>query len=360
MEVAGKYLTESDYPGTPSPLDVALIQMCEKKRFLDFIHNFIVFDAGVEQLCRHNQFFGVRATQPFVKKREGGIIWQTQSSGKSLVMVWLAKWIREHVTDPRVLIITDRTELDEQRVFKGVYEDIYRTDSGADLVTVLNTTKPWLICSLIHKFGGEKKKDGDDGDADEFIKEMKKALPPGFKPKGNLFVFVDECHRTQSGKLHKSMEEILPGAVFIGFTGTPLLKADKQQSIEVFGGYIHTYKFDEAVKDGVVLDLLYEAREIDQSITSQKKIDEWFDLKTKGLTDLAKAQLKQRWGTMQKVFSSRSRLANIAADILMDLRSATGWPAGAVTRCWCPAAFTRRANSSSCLIKPTCTASAPS
>jgi type I restriction enzyme R subunit len=320
MEVAGKYLTESDYPGTPSPLDVALIQMCEKKRFLDFIHNFIVFDAGVEQLCRHNQFFGVRATQPFVKKREGGIIWQTQSSGKSLVMVWLAKWIREHVTDPRVLIITDRTELDEQieRVFKGVYEDIYRTDSGADLVTVLNTTKPWLICSLIHKFGGEKKKDGDDGDADEFIKEMKKALPPGFKPKGNLFVFVDECHRTQSGKLHKSMEEILPGAVFIGFTGTPLLKADKQQSIEVFGGYIHTYKFDEAVKDGVVLDLLYEAREIDQSITSQKKIDEWFDLKTKGLTDLAKAQLKQRWGTMQKVFSSRSRLANIAADILMD------------------------------------------
>jgi len=147
---------------------------------------------------------------------------------------------------------------------------------------------------------------------------MKKALPPDFKPKGNLFVFVDECHRTQSGKLHEAMKEILPGAVFIGFTGTPLLKADKQKSIEIFGRYIHTYKFDEAVKDGVVLDLRYEAREIDQSITSQRKIDEWFDLKTKGLTDLAKAQLKQRWGTMQKVLSSRSRLENIAADILMD------------------------------------------
>ena len=112
---------------------------------------------------------------------------------------------------------------------------------------------------------------------------------------------MDECHRTQSGDLHEAMKAILPNAMFIGFTGTPLLKADKQKSIEVFGRYIHTYKFDEAVKDGVVLDLRYEARDIDQNITSQAKIDQWFEAKTKGLTDLAKAQLKQRWGTMQKV-----------------------------------------------------------
>jgi type I restriction enzyme R subunit len=301
-------------------LDRALLQLCNKARFLELIHDFIVFDAGVKKLCRHNQYFGVRAAQPFVQKREGGIIWHTQGSGKSLVMVWLAKWIREHVTDPRVLIITDRTELDEQieKVFKGVNEDIYRTDSGVDMIATLNATKPWLLCSLIHKFGTKKNSD-EEGDADEFIAQMKQALPPDFKPKGNLFVFVDECHRTQSGKLHEAMKEILPGAVFIGFTGTPLLKADKQKSIEIFGRYIHTYKFDEAVKDGVVLDLRYEAREIDQSITSQRKIDEWFDLKTKGLTDLAKAQLKQRWGTMQKVLSSRSRLENIVADILMDM-----------------------------------------
>ena len=109
--------------------------------------------------------------------------------------------------------------------------------------------------------------------------------------------------------------------MFIGFTGTPLLKADKQKSIEVFGRYIHTYKFDEAVKDKVVLDLRYEARDIDQSITSQKKIDQWFEAKTKGLTDLAKAQLKQRWGTMQKVLSSQSRLEKIVADILMDMET---------------------------------------
>ena len=217
-------------------------------------------------------------------------------------MVWLAKWIREHVTDARVLIITDRTELDEQieKVFKGVNEEIYRTKSGADLIATLNATTPWLICSLIHKFGG--KEDGEEvGDIAGYIEEVKKALPPDFKAKGNLFVFVDECHRTQSGELHEAMKAILPNAMFIGFTGTPLLKADKQKSIEIFGRYIHTYKFDEAVKDGVVLDLRYEARDIDQSITSQAKIDQWFEAKTKGLTDLAKAQLKQRWGTMQKV-----------------------------------------------------------
>ena len=117
------------------------------------------------------------------------------------------------------------------------------------------------------------------------------------------------------------MKAIMPSAMFIGFTGTPLLKADKQKSIEVFGRYIHTYKFDEAVKDGVVLDLRYEARDIDQHITSPAKIDQWFEAKTKGLTDLAKAQLKQRWGTMQKVLSSQSRLEKIVADILMDMET---------------------------------------
>lgn len=134
-------------------------------------------------------------------------------------------------------------------------------------------------------------------------------------------MFVDECHRTQSGALHEAMKAILPNAMFVGFTGTPLLKADKKRSIEVFGRYIHTYKFDEAVKDGVVLDLRYEARDIDQSVTSQQKIDQWFEAKTKGLTDLAKAQLKQRWGTMQKVLSSRDRLEKIVADIMLDIKT---------------------------------------
>ncbi len=138
-----------------------------------------------------------------------------------------------------------------------------------------------------------------------------------------IFVFVDECHRTQSGKLHRAMRALdrSPVALRVGFTGTPLPKRDKQKSIEVFGPYIHTYKYDEAVRDGVVLDLRYEARDIDQSITSQAKIDQWFEAKTSGLTDLAKAQLKQRWGTMQKVLSSQDRLGKIVADILLDMET---------------------------------------
>ena len=315
------YLNWKEASASENLLDRALVSLCSKARFLELIHDFILFDAGVKKLCRHHQYFGVRAAQEHSKRREGGIIWHTQGSGKSLVMVWLTKWIREHVKNARVLIITDRTELDEQieKVFLGVNEEIYRTKSGADLIATLNATKPWLICSLIHKFGG--KEDGEEvGDIDKYIEEVKKALPADFKAKGDLYVYVDECHRTQSGKLHEAMKGILPGAIFIGFTGTPLLKADKQKSIEVFGGYIHTYKFDEAVKDGVVLDLRYEARDIEQWLGSQKKIDEWFEANTKALTPLAKAELKKRWGTMQKVFSSHSRLDMIVQDILMDFK----------------------------------------
>ena len=301
-------------------LDRQLSQLCNKERFLELIHNFIVYDSGIKKLCRQNQYFGVRAAQEFIKRREGGIIWHTQGSGKSLTMVWLTKWIRENRPDARVLIITDRTELDEQieKVFTGVNEQIYRTSSGADLIAKLNAPSPWLLCSLIHKFSG---KEGDEevGNVSAYLDEVKKSLPPDFVAKGDLTVFVDECHRTQSGELHKAMKALLPNAVFIGFTGTPLLKADKQRSFEVFGQYIHTYKFNEAVKDGVVLDLRYEARDIDQNITSQAKIDQWFEAKTQGLNDLAKAQLKQKWGTMQRVLSSQSRLEKIVADILLDM-----------------------------------------
>jgi type I restriction enzyme R subunit len=296
-------------------LDQHLLQFCEKARLLEFIHDYIVFDAGIKKLCRPNQFFGVKAAQQFIQRREGGIIWHTQGSGKSLTMVWLAKWIRENQTNARLLIITDRTELDEQieKVFKGVDEQIYRTQSGKDLLNKLNDTTPWLLCSLIHKFGRN-----DEKDVEEFIEEIEK--PADFKPKGNLFVFIDECHRTQSGDLHKAMKEILPNALFIGFTGTPLLKTDKRRSIEVFGRYIHTYKFDEAVKDGVVLDLLYEARDVDQKVTDQKGIDEWFEVVTRGMNDLPKAELKQKWGTMQKILSTKDRLQKIAFDIIKDFK----------------------------------------
>ena len=315
------YLTwkEEDDPGTiANPLDRALVHLCSKARLLEIVHDFLVYDAGTKKVCRPNQYFGVKAAQARVRERRGGIIWHTQGSGKSLVMVWLAKWIREHVADPRVLIITDRTELDEQieKIFLGVDEEIARTKSGRDLIAHLNSPKPWLICSLIHKFGAH-----EEGDIDRYIEDVRRNLPTGFAPKGELFVYVDECHRTQSGKLHRAMKAILPEAMFIGFTGTPLLKRDKSTSLEVFGPYIHTYKYDEAVRDGVVLDLRYEARDVDQTLTSQAKIDQWFAAKTKGLTDVALAELKKRWGTMQRVLSSKSRLEKIVGDIMLDMET---------------------------------------
>ena len=302
-----------------NPLLRELGQVCNKPRFLEIIHDFIVFDAGTKKTCRHNQYFRVRAAQEHIARRQGGIIWHTQGSGKSLTMVWLAKWIREHVEDARVVLITDRTELDEQieKVFKGVNEEIYRTKSGTDLVQVLDDSEQWLIASLIHKFG--RGDEATDKDIESFLADIRSSLPKGFHAKGDIFVFVDECHRTQSGKLHEAMKALLPEAMLIGFTGTPLLKKDKRKSIEVFGPYIHTYKFDEAVSDQVILDLRYEARDIDQQLTSQHKIDQWFEVKTQGLTDLARAQLKQRWGTIRKVTSSRDRLAKIVDDILVDM-----------------------------------------
>ena len=300
-------------------LDKHISLLCEKERFLEIIHDFVVFDKGVKKLCRPNQYFGIKAAQTNVKTKQGGILWHTQGSGKSLTMVWLTKWIRENVKDSRVLIITDREELDDQieKLFIGVDENIYRTKSGRNLIEVLNHKTEMLVCSLVHKFG----RGSEDGDYESFIEDLKASLTSDFKAKGDIYVFVDECHRTQSGKLHDAMKTILPDALFIGYTGTPLLKKDKQKSIEVFGPYIgNPYKFDEAVEDGVVLDLLYEARDVEQFVTDQQSIDEWFDAETKGLTDVAKVELKKRWGTMQKVLGSRSRLEKIVFDIIKDFK----------------------------------------
>jgi len=299
-------------------LDKHITQLCEKSRLLEIIHDFIIFDGGNKIVCRPHQYFGVKASQAKILNRDGGIIWHTQGSGKSLTMVWMAQWIRENVTDSRVVVITDRTELDTQitRVFNDAEEPMQRATSGADLIDKLNKHEIPLISSLVHKFGLR-----EDGEVEDFLKDIQKHLPKNFKAKGDIYVFVDECHRTQSGRLHSAMKAILPNAMFIGFTGTPLLKKDKATSLETFGPFIHTYKFDEAVADKVVLDLRYEARDIDQQITDQDSIDEWFDAKTRGLNDLAKIELKKRWGTMKQVLSSRDRLEKIATDIFKDFQT---------------------------------------
>jgi type I restriction enzyme R subunit len=293
-------------------IDKYLLKMCEKARLVELMRDFVVFDGGVKKLPRAHQYAAVKAAQRHARDYRGGIIWHTQGSGKSIVMVLLAKWILENLPKARVLIVTDRDELDKQieGVFRGGGEAISRTQSGADLMAQLGQPRPRLLCSLVHKFGHR----GVD-DFDAFIEELKQQPSPAV---GELFVFVDECHRTQTGKLHKTMKALLPGAVFIGFTGTPLLKNDRQTSLEVFGGYIHTYKFGEAVQDGTVLDLVYEARDIPQELGSQEKIDQWFEAKTKGLNDWQKAALREQWGTMQKVLSSRSRMERVVEDIVFD------------------------------------------
>jgi len=300
-------------------LDQHIVQLFNKGRFLELIHDFVTFDRGQKKLCRPHQYFGIKAAQNRIKRREGGIIWHTQGSGKSLTMLWLTKWIRGNIDDARVLIITDREELDEQieKVFKGVNESIVRTKSGKDLVEKLNTSIPWLLCSLIHKFANRQ----NENDVEGFVDDLKQHLPPDFSAKGNIFCFVDECHRTQSGDLHRAMKAILPNALFIGFTGTPLLKTEKKTSIETFGSFIHKYRFDEAVKDKVVLDLRYEARNIEQKVDATESIDLLFETKTSGLSAYAKAELKQRWGTMKNVFSSKGRLDKIVADIFTDMET---------------------------------------
>ncbi len=293
-------------------LDKYLLKMCRKDRLIELMHDFVLFDGGVKKLPRAHQYFGVKAAQAHVRQKKGGIIWHTQGSGKSIVMVLLAKWILENNPNARVAIITDRDELDKQiqGVFASAGIDIARSTSGRNLMTQLGQATPRLLCSLVHKFG---RKDVDDFDA--FIKELEAQPSP---TAGEVFVFVDECHRTQSGKLHRVMKAVMPNAAFIGFTGTPLLKKDARTSLEVFGDYIHTYKFSEGVEDKVILDLIYEARDIDQRLGSEDKIDAWFEAKTKGLNDWQKDALKKQWGTKQIVLSSKSRMDRVVSDIIFD------------------------------------------
>ncbi|MBL8311283.1 MAG: HsdR family type I site-specific deoxyribonuclease [Burkholderiales bacterium] len=293
-------------------LDKYLAKLCSKTRLLELIRDFVLFDAGVKKLPRVHQYFGVKAAQTHVQQRRGGIIWHTQGSGKSIVMVLLARWILENRPAARVAIITDRDELDRQieRVFQDAGETIHRSRSGRDLLAQLAQPNPRLLCSLVHKFG---RRDVDDFEA--FLRDLT-AQPS--QTQGEIYVFVDECHRTQSGKLHRLMKAMMPNAVFIGFTGTPLLKSDAQTSLEVFGGYIHTYKFAEAVADGVVLDLVYEARDVDQKLVGTEPIDRWFEARTRGLNEWQRNELKAHWGTMQKVLSSRARMGRIVADVMMD------------------------------------------
>lgn len=323
--------SQVDYP---NEMMRSLLQMLEPHRMLEFIHDCIIFDGGIKKAARPNQYFALAAAKKRFKKKEGGIIWHTQGSGKSLTMIWLAQWIKEQGNDARIVIVTDRDELDKQieNGFKDTGEQPFRVKSGDQLVKTLNKSEHSIICTLIHKFGVGLHDEVDDKivignkkskiSVEEAMEKVASALPSDFSPKGKIVVFVDECHRTQGGILHKAMRKIMGDDVMIiGFTGTPLLKKNKLTSMEQFGSFIHTYKFDEAVADHVILDLRYEPRNVEQKIEEDDKarIDRIFDAKTMNMTPRAKEALKKKWATLQNIYSSDERIKRIVRDICEDM-----------------------------------------
>ncbi|NKN15265.1 type I restriction endonuclease subunit R [Rhizobium laguerreae] len=294
-------------PETGALLDRPVAQMLGKARLLDLIRNFVIFDGGQKKVPRQHQFKGVKLAQQRIARGEGGVIWHTQGSGKSILMVLIAKWLMEHDPEARVLVITDRDELDKQ--ITGVMRNAGviaadapspRITSRGSFIEKLGAPGPRLLCALIHKFD---------------VSDLK-GEPPAVM--GNFYVFVDECHRTQGGGMNKQMKRWLEGAIFLGFTGTPLLRRDRQRTRDVFGTYIHTYKFHEAVADRVVLDLKYEARDVPQRLTNQAMIDAWFERATKGLNGFQKAVLRKRWANMEDLMSAEERKSRVIAEIIQD------------------------------------------
>jgi type I restriction enzyme R subunit len=325
------YLQWRDEDTAQTELEKSILQIYDKKQLLQLVYEFINFDKGVKKIARQNQINGVNRMKSRLLENKSGYIWHTQGSGKSITMVQSAKWISENIDDSRVVILTDRTELDEniEGVFQGVNERIRRVKSGADLLNVLNSNTDRFVCSLIHKaasaFRGLQidEEDNEGENLKDFANKVSSEVQAikDFSPKGKIIVFIDECHRTQAGELHRVMKQLLPDSLIIGFTGTPIFKNDKALTIKIFGEPIHEYRYDEAVRDGVVVDCLYEARDVDQRITDQNKIDLWFAAKTANLNDYAKADLKKKWANLHNIWSSRERLSLIVADVILDFNT---------------------------------------
>ena len=350
-EPCGSPCKPSAFPPSAYPklLDRSLLEMLEPIRLTRFIHDSVVFDGGHKKVMRPSQFFALEAAKPRIAKKKSGIIWHSQGAGKSLLMVWLAQWIRLVRPQARIVIVTDRDELDQQikNGFVDAGQEVARAMSCNDLIQMLNGTydhtdrnkkkanpKPDIICTLVHKFGiaGPEETVMSEDDKrlkgkrtmTQYLEEVVQKLPAGFKADGDFFVFVDECHRTQGGVLNRAMKKIMgEGVMMIGFSGTPLLrvKSDdlKLTSRQNFGDFIHTYKFDEAVKDEVVRDLRYEPRDVEQKLEDAEDFDEKFAGKTERLTPKAKERLKDRWAKLQHLFSSKERVERIARDICWDM-----------------------------------------
>lgn len=316
----------------------------DKENFMFFFRYGVLNDGGIKKVLRPHQIYAIKAAAIRMPAKESGVIWHSQGSGKSLTMVALASYIRRNFQNPRVVVITDRKELDIQlaNTFIKGGNKLHQADSCSDLLDTLNQGNEWLICSLIHKFGA-RNNDGDEEqdesgtkvNLDDYLNELQAIIAQkygnDFRVKGdNIFVFVDECHRTQSGRLHEAMRAIMGKEIMlIGFTGTPLLKKDKgdkynsikNMSERTFGPYIHKYLHKQAVEDKVILDLQYEYRNVEQQITSKEKVDRKLDALTAGreLSPEQKLMVEERWATLERIYSTKERIERIGYSILDDV-----------------------------------------
>lgn len=315
-----------------------------KENFMFFFRYGVLNDGGIKKVLRPHQIYAIKAAATRMPRKESGVIWHSQGSGKSLTMVALTSYIRRNFENPRVVVITDRKELDLQLAgtfIKGG-NTLHQATSCSDLLDTLNKGEEWLICSLIHKFGANSSEDeaqkdesGTKVSLDEYLDELQAIITQkygnNFSVKGdNIFVFVDECHRTQSGRLHEAMRAIMGKEIMlIGFTGTPLLKKDKgdqynrikSMSERTFGPYIHKYLHKQAVEDKVILDLQYEYRNVEQQLTDKAKVDQKLAALTAGreLTDEQRKMVEDRWTTLEKVYSTKDRIERIGYSILDDV-----------------------------------------
>lgn len=288
----------------PTEQDRNLVSLCSPARVMDLAYKYIVFDGPIKKICRYQQYFAVQETIKRVKEldhsgnRRGGVIWHTTGSGKSLTMVMLSKALAldPEIAHPRVIIVTDRINLDKQifKTFLSCGKRVEKAQSGNHLSQLLRDKGTEIITTIIDKFQTASNR-------------------LTVEDSQNIFVLVDESHRSNYGSAHAYMKKILPNASYIGFTGTPLMKSEKSTARK-FGGFIHKYTIDQAVKDGAVLPLLYEGRSAKLSI-DKVQIDKGFERLSKPLSEEAQKDLKKKFSSISKIYESDSVVEEIAYDI---------------------------------------------
>lgn len=279
--------------------DRDIISLFEKERFLELIKDFIIFEAGKKKICRYQQYFAVKAMLQRIKQdKKGGVVWHTQGSGKSITMVYITKKIMEdkEIQNPQVVIATDRVDLDKQihKTFNRIGIEAARATTGNNLTELIKNEKIRVITTVVNKF-------------ETVVKSGVTVDAP------NTFILVDEGHRTQYGEINRRMQEVFKGAIYISFTGTPIMKKDKN-IFDKFGGLIHKYSLDDALKDKAIVPLIYEGKMVDQEV-SKEAIDMRLDMLTRNLTEEQKTDVMKKWSRFEKVASSEQRLELIAWDI---------------------------------------------